>query len=415
MLQRLTVRGFKSLGDVTVDFPPLGILYGANASGKSNLLEAVQSLSWMGNARTLNDALGGPAPIRGFAFETFALHPEGYRAMLEAGSGSFLLEAELTAGEERYRYRIRPRIDYRTGVLTVSDEYLARLWPSGKPRGNAIIEKVDGALLIRRKVKASRPRQEPVGLQYTLLSDRRFSGSGYEGLDAVREELARWRRHALEPQVTMRTERAPAAVSDIGARGEYLAPFLFRLRSEHEQGYRDVARLLQAALPAVSDPRVELDTTHGVLRLSVRQRGIEVSSRILSEGTLRALALCATAVNPWGPSLLAIEEPENGLDPRYLDRFGRLIAGLAQDRQVLVTTHSPLFVDAVLREVEELPEPLQHDVMHVRATSQGTTVHSLGPLFRNARALEGKAIKGLELPWEDTRFQSLLMRGLADG
>ncbi len=404
MLRRLTVRRFKSLRDVTVDLPRLGILFGANASGKSNLLEAVQALAWVGNARTLLDALGDPAPIRGYASEAFSLHG----TQLRADHGSFLLEADMEIGEERYRYRIEPRIDYKSGALTVSDEYLDKLSPSRAWR-NPAIERMGGALHIRRKGKGAHPHQEPVGLRYALLSDRRFSGPGYEGLDAVREELAKWRVHALEPQVAMRVERPPAAVSDIGVRGEFLAPFLNRLQVERPEVYRNIARLLRAALPAVSDPKVELDAIHGVLRLSVRQHGAEISSRILSEGTLRALALCATAVNPWGASLLAIEEPESGLDPLYLDRIGRLIAGLAQDRQVLVTTHSPLFVDAVLREVKELPDPPQCDILHTKATDRGTTVRSLGPLFRSVESLEG-----LELPPEDTPFQSLLMRGLAD-
>ncbi len=409
MLCRLSVRGFKSLHDVTVALPRLGILYGANASGKSNLLEAVQALAWMGNVRTLFEALSGPIPVRGQAFEAFALDPAGYEAMFANGHGSFRLEADVETEGVLYRYRIEPRIHYQSGALTVGDEYLARLTRNGDPRGRPVIERVNGTLHIRRKGKGSRPRVEEVGQNHSLLSDGSLSGSGYEGLDAVRQEFTKWRCYALEPRVAMRSEWAPAAVSDIGSQGEYLAPFLYRLQAEHPRSYQNVARLLKAALPAVTDPRVELDTKRGVLRLSVRQYGMEVSSRILSEGTLRALGLCAAAVNPWRPSFLAIEEPESGLDPLYLDRIGRLVAGLAQDRQVLLTTHSPLFVDAVLREVRELPDPPTLEVMHVKATPKGTAIRALGSLFRSAESLEG-----LELPAEHTRFQSLLMRGLAD-
>jgi len=363
----------------------------------------------MGNMRTLFDALGGPAPVRGQAFEAFSLDPSGYEAMLANGQGRFLLEADIQAEGELYRYRIEPRIDYRSGALTVRDEYLARLRSKGTPWGNPAIERVNDVLYIRRKGKGSHPRVEEVGQNHPQLSDGSFSGSGYEGLDAVRRELAAWRCYALEPRIAMRSEWAPAAVSDIGSQGEYLAPFLYRLQAEHPQSHQNVARLLKAALPAVTDPRVELDTKRGVLRLSVRQYGNEASSRVLSEGTLRALGLCAAAVNPWRPSFLAIEEPESGLDPLYLDRIGRLVAGLAQDRQVLLTTHSPLFVDAVLREVRELPDPPTLEVMHVKATPRGTAIRALGSLFRSAESLEG-----LELPAEHTRFQSLLMRGLAD-
>ena len=69
MLERLTVRNFKSLVDVTVELPRFAILFGPNAVGKSNLLDAGQALSWIGNACTYFDALGSPFPVRGYAFE----------------------------------------------------------------------------------------------------------------------------------------------------------------------------------------------------------------------------------------------------------------------------------------------------------------------------------------------------------
>ena len=57
MLRRLLVKGFKSLGEVDVTFPRMIVLFGPNAAGKSNLLDAVQALSRLGTSRTLADAL----------------------------------------------------------------------------------------------------------------------------------------------------------------------------------------------------------------------------------------------------------------------------------------------------------------------------------------------------------------------
>lgn len=60
MLTKLTVRNFKSLVDVTVEFPRLAVLFGSNAAGKSNLFDAIAALSGIGNARTLSDVLDRP-------------------------------------------------------------------------------------------------------------------------------------------------------------------------------------------------------------------------------------------------------------------------------------------------------------------------------------------------------------------
>jgi aerobic-type carbon monoxide dehydrogenase small subunit (CoxS/CutS family) len=57
MLKRLHVRGFTSLGDVQLELPRLAVLFGPNAAGESNLLDAIQALSRIGTERTLADAL----------------------------------------------------------------------------------------------------------------------------------------------------------------------------------------------------------------------------------------------------------------------------------------------------------------------------------------------------------------------
>src|SRR6266568_1462755 len=64
MLKHLKVHGFKSLADVEVSFPRLTVLFGPNAAGKSNLLEAVQLISRIATSRTLSDAFA--SPVRGY-------------------------------------------------------------------------------------------------------------------------------------------------------------------------------------------------------------------------------------------------------------------------------------------------------------------------------------------------------------
>ncbi|OPZ45339.1 MAG: hypothetical protein BWY92_01992 [Firmicutes bacterium ADurb.BinA052] len=68
---------------------------------------------------------------------------------------------------------------------------------------------------------------------------------------------------------------------------------------------------------------------------------------VLSGGTLRLLALLAALRTPAGPSVLFIEELENGLDPRAIGFVVEEIrsAVTAGDRQVILTTHSPYLLD----------------------------------------------------------------------
>ncbi len=412
MLKKLTVRNFKSLNDVTVELPRLSVLFGPNAVGKSNLLDAIQALSWIGNTRTLSDALGGPFPVRGHSFEAFSFAPDGLPGLFEKGSARFTLEADLTTGSENYRYRIEPEIDLRSGQLSVTDEYLAQLGISGREKGTPVIKRVGSCFYIRGK-RLSKPLREPVGLNYSLLSDQRLGGDRYPWLERVRDELLNWCIYYFEPRMKMREEESPADVFDIGVHGEYIAPFLYKLRAEFPKHFDAVFRTLRSIVPSIETLNVELDERRGTLNLWIQQAGIEYSSRVLSEGTLRVLALCAMAVNSWGGSLVALEEPENGVHPRRIDLIAQLLFSLTEQyqRQVVVTTHSPLFVDAILK-VKREAESSDIGLFNVRITAQGTVVEPFDvtdPLFQDTEIAEALANRT-----EDGMFESLILRGLID-
>lgn len=410
MLKRLTVRNFKSLTDVTVDFPRLAVLFGPNAAGKSNLLDAVQALSRIGTQRTLADALG--EPIRGYPIESFSFPVGGLGGLLSAPSAEFMLGADLTRKRDSFRYRVNVEIVPGSGALAVSDEYLSSLAKDGSPKGTASVEAVEGKLRVRRKSESGKPRYEPLRQNYAVLSDPRLGKPLYPAIEAARSELSDWRTYYLDPRIAMRAAQPPSDVRDIGVLGGEIAPFLYRLRAEHLGRFQAVARTLRSIVPSIEELSVDLDKRRGILDILVRQDGIDYSSRIVSEGTLRVLALCAIAVNPWGGSLLAFEEPENGVHPRRLELIAQLLLSLAleQGRQVVVTTHSPLFCDAVLRGARESPG--QIGLFNVRRKGQATIVQpfsTAGPLFR-----DDEIAAALTAGTEDGLFEGLLLRGMLD-
>lgn len=410
MLNKLTAREFKSLAHTTIEFPRLTVLFGPNAAGKSNLLDAVQALSRIGTLRTLSDAIA--EPIRGYPIEAFSFPSGGLQELLGSRRAAFTLEADLTAGKDSYRYRVEIAIEPGSGKLSVADEYLAQLGRRGEPKGRPAVERVDTNLHIRRKSKPAHPRQEPLGLNHTILSDPRLGGIEYRSLERVRNELSGWRTYYLDPRVAMRAAQPPADVRDIGVLGGEIAPFLYRLRAEQPKYFEAISRTLRSIVPSVEDITVDLDKRRGTLDILVRQAGVDYSSRIVSEGTLRVLALCAIAVNPWAGSLLAFEEPENGVHPRRLELIAQLLISLAleQDRQVLVTTHSPLFCDAVLKSARSRPNDI--GLFNVRREGTATAVRPFdvsGPLFKDQ-----EIASALTAGTEDGLFESLMLRGLLD-
>ncbi|MFB3786177.1 MAG: AAA family ATPase [bacterium] len=415
MLKRLRIQGFKSLNEVDVEFPRLTVLFGANTAGKSNLLEAIQAVSRLACGRTLLEALANP--IRGNPIECFAFPSGGLSELYEKDTAEFTLEADLgkngSASPPNYRYRIAVQIHPRSGKLSVRDEYLAKLTRSGAARGSPLIEEVEGQLHIRRQRKPAHPRIEKLGLNHTQLSDIRFSGSEYEAIQWVREELSDFRIYYLDPRVAMRNSVPPKEVADIGTRGEDLAPFLYRVQLGEPKAFQLVMRSLRMIIPSLESVSVELDEKRGALDLQIIQNGITFSSRIISEGTLRVLALCAIAANPWPGSLIAFEEPENGVHPRRIELIAKLLTYLALERhqQVIVTTHSPLFCQQILAEQNKNPKEV---AVLITRQENGQTVcepfQTAGPLFDDHDIQEA-----LTSRQEDGWFEGLVLRGLVDG
>ncbi len=415
MLKRLRVSNFKSLRRIEVALPRLAVLFGPNAAGKSNLVEAIRVLSWIGTQRTLADAFAGS--IRGYPLEAFAMPTGGIADLMKAGTASFVLDADLALPTQNggtdtaYRYNIEVEINTRSGVLANRHEFLSALSVSGASKGRPAIQPDSGRALIRRQTGGGRPREEQLGQDYALLSDRRFVAPAHRTIDRVRAELQDWRAYYFNP-VAMRTATPPHGVPDIGVSGEFLAPFLYRLKAEHPKRFAAVARALRSIIPSIESVDVLLDTNRGILDLWIRQDGVFYSSRVVSEGTLRVLSLCALAVNPWSSSLLAFEEPENGVHPRRIELVARMLTSLALDenRQVIVTTHSPLFCGAVLREARSRSSK-DVGLFSVRRSGHQTDVRpfDMGPLFADHLITEGLSDSG-----EDGLFENLVLRGLID-
>ena len=97
MLKRVRIQGYKSLADVEVQLEPLTVLFGPNAAGKSNFLDALQLLSRLGTSRTLPDAFD--SPHRGKPLESFSIGEKGIKGLLEQERLTFSIAADLRLQE----------------------------------------------------------------------------------------------------------------------------------------------------------------------------------------------------------------------------------------------------------------------------------------------------------------------------
>ncbi len=173
---------------------------------------------------------------------------------------------------------------------------------------------------------------------------------------AARREMQQWRNLALEPSA-MRAPDSVMGTSAIGSDGSHLAAALFRMADQGKQldVYAGVAATA-SALVDVRDVGVDFDPKRDLLTLEAQiGNGPLLPSRVLSDGTMRFLALSVIEADPAFGGVICMEEPENGIHPAKIESMVTLLRDLAVDpqeepgtdnplRQVIVNTHSPRFV-----------------------------------------------------------------------
>jgi len=72
-----------------------------------------------------------------------------------------------------------------------------------------------------------------------------------------------------------------------------------------------------------------------------------ILAKFASDGTLKLLAYLIVLFDPNPPQLVGIEEPENHLHPRLLPQLAEECRSASANTQLMVTTHSPFFVDSL--------------------------------------------------------------------
>ena len=380
MLKRIKIKGYKSLIDLEVSLCPLSVLFGPNAAGKSNFLDALQLLSGIVTSRTLKEAF--EPPYRGKPLESFSFGRDGIKGLLKKESASFSIEVDIELSEsvvdivnrqiremkrtkaseknegsnknqsfvrEKFlRYRIEVEIFPKSGILRVVDEYLAALNKQGEisRKRRPFLEKVSRRLHLRMEGQAH-PTYYECYLDHSILSMPHYPPH-YPHLVAARQELASWFFFYFEPRERMRASNAVKEVRHIGMMGEELASFLNTLQVLDPPQFRAVEKALHLVIPNVTGIKVDVNEI-GEVDLKLIEGETPIPARILSEGTLRVLGLLALVGAKEPSALLGFEEPENGIHPRRIRMIADILKNrtLSGDTQLIVTTHSPILPDMI--------------------------------------------------------------------
>lgn len=266
----------------------------------------------------------------------------------------------------------------RSGILRVADEYLAALNTKGEPSGKRMpfIERQGENIHLRLEGQAHATYYDRY-LDHSILSMPHYPPH-YPHLIAARRELENWLFFYFEPRERMRAANPVKEVRHIGLMGEELAAFLNTLKAIEPKQFGAIEKALHTLIPNVDGIEVEVSDL-GEVELFLKENGVAIPARVLSEGTLRMLGLLALTGAKDAPALVGFEEPENGVHPRRVQLVAELLKTRARlgQTQYIVTTHSPLLPDL-------LPDDSLLVVQRVEGQTRIESFRGWGPLARRA-------------------------------
>lgn len=343
-IHSLQLQNFLSYGSEaeTIELQPLNVLIGTNASGKSNLIEAMGVLK-----ATPTDL---PTPIRqGGGISDFLWKGE-------KGIPTAKIEAILDYPERTMPLRYQIRFTAVGQRLEVVHEAIEDMGPRNESsegnyyllshRGRAVINVMKDKEEQLRSLRTL-PREYIIPdqsilsqikdpEQYPELSylGNKFADIGlYRNWQTGRDSVSRKAQQTDLPEHPL--------LEDGGNLGLVLNNL------QHQLGSRQIIEKLQIFYDAAEELSIKI--YGGTVQIFIRETGLiqPIPATRLSDGTLRYLFLIALLLDPTPPPLICIEEPEIGLHPDILPAIAEMLIEASQRTQLIVTTHSDALVSAL--------------------------------------------------------------------
>lgn len=336
------LKNFKGFRDASIDLSkPVTLLIGKNGLGKSNLIEGVELLAQLVHGRTLHD-IGLPGSNSGFQIRG------GLQRCVSFGADEFSLGLTAHHDDKEFQYSIN--IDTTERISRESllyDEY--KYFISTISTNDRNVVDVHGD----KKNKLN-------GKNYSHIStvsiyDKLGIDCGrLAGFDKLRGLLL---EHIKSPDKTITIDPAPAVMrgfqritsQHLSRNGDTLSAVLFNLDKETKQFVLDNIKQLPEEPFSEIDFITTTPLSHVMLGLRQHPGGPLVDAELLSDGTLRCLAvLTAMVTAPMGARVI-IEEFDTGLHPSRIGMLLNAIWSKAEERKlnVLLTTHNPAAMNAL--------------------------------------------------------------------
>jgi len=303
-LQRIKIKGYRSIESMDLVLSPLNILIGSNGAGKSNFISFFKFMNKLLNKELqlhISTQLNGADRTLFFGRKTteklvIDLHfsPNSYQAVL---------------------------VPTTTDTLVFAKEYAF--------------------------FHASEIMYERGAKQYSLASAGAFESALPEpGTRSVTEHVAGYLQdwkvyhfHDTSDTAKVKTTYSINANNRLLPQAENLAAFLYGIRES--PAYIRIVRTIQRVAPFFHDFIFQPEA-NDLIRLRWKHKNSDdyFDATLLSDGTLRFICLATLLLQPQLPSIILLDEPELGLHPFAMQLLASLMRSASEKTQIIVSTQS---------------------------------------------------------------------------
>lgn len=353
MFSEFRYESFKSYREAHFPLAPLTLLIGTNASGKSNALEGIRFLSWLSQGRRLDDALRAvqeeDVAIRG------TLNTLGYH-----GANTFSLGCSLTSTRPWEHFEVTLQVEGKEMYIADESIYgdhskvpLYEIVHSPDEYGYEVQVAYNNFARGGVKPRIACSNQRAIITQLDTPS-RLKKGKARETIPSITEQFRQALNQILflDPDPRRMREYSFANETELIGDGRNLSGVLYNLCQNRERK-EEILNFIKALpeqdfqdISFIETPRSEVMVE---LTESFGARHETWDAPILSDGTLRVLAVGAAVLSAPEGSLIAIEEIDNGVHPSRAGMLLKSIQKTAEERnlRVILTSHNPALLDSL--------------------------------------------------------------------
>jgi len=334
-IESLKVQNYRALHNLELEnLTPLTVFLGPNGSGKSTIFDVFAFLS-----ECFTESLRKAWDRRGRFRELRTRDSEGciiIELKYKETSKSPLITYHLAIGEENNR-------------PFIAEEWLQwRRGQYGKPFRFLDFKKGEGQI-----ISGESPDEEGERITEKLESSE-FLAVNTLGQFAKHPRVSALRRFITGWYLSYLTADHTRSLPEAGAQerlsptGDNLPNVIQYLKEQHPQRLEEILKTLSVRIPRLEKVEASI-MQDGRLLLEIKDAPFShpILAKFASDGTLKLLAYLTVLYDPSPPQLVGIEEPENYLHPRLLPQLAEECRAASANTQLMVTTHSPFFVDSL--------------------------------------------------------------------